>query len=319
MRQRQLTLFSATDVAAMRDRTKSRNHSPEREAFQRTHSRHRTWGKAQRHSERWRQLRASPTDWPEGSIWGPPALPPSARPDTPTPTPATRPKHHQPAAPQPTQASHTPAPPTQAPREQARQTPAPREQAPREQAPLRRVGVAVAAKRISDPSPEQAPRAPACSAPQPELATSHNSAPSPVNKSGQSRPQAPDGRPVGRYPPSPTGPARHSSSDSARDHRQLHELPTPPRDQHEQATAPAKPTSTPDNHRPAQSPKQRTPTPTPHPKCRPAGAFTGAGARLRPTAGNRSQAGRCPGTCSRAPPVSPGTCRSAAPHALRGT
>ena len=41
---RQLQLFSTTDLAAMRDRTASRNYSPERDAFRREHQRQRAWG-----------------------------------------------------------------------------------------------------------------------------------------------------------------------------------------------------------------------------------------------------------------------------------
>jgi hypothetical protein len=48
----QLSLFSPSELASMRDRTKSRNHSPERDAFRREHQRRRNHGKAQRHAAR---------------------------------------------------------------------------------------------------------------------------------------------------------------------------------------------------------------------------------------------------------------------------
>jgi hypothetical protein len=53
----QLSLFSRSQVAAMRDRTKARNYSAAAEEFRREHKRHRDWGLAQRHSRRLRQLR----------------------------------------------------------------------------------------------------------------------------------------------------------------------------------------------------------------------------------------------------------------------
>lgn len=48
----QLSLFSPADVAEMRDRTKARNYSPDRDAFRRDHQRRRDHGKAQGHAER---------------------------------------------------------------------------------------------------------------------------------------------------------------------------------------------------------------------------------------------------------------------------
>lgn len=41
---RQLQLFTPTELAGMRDRTASRNYSPGRDEFRRTHERHRQWG-----------------------------------------------------------------------------------------------------------------------------------------------------------------------------------------------------------------------------------------------------------------------------------
>jgi hypothetical protein len=46
-------------MARMRDRTASRNYSPERDEFRREHERHRNWGLQQRHAERLRRLRGS--------------------------------------------------------------------------------------------------------------------------------------------------------------------------------------------------------------------------------------------------------------------
>ncbi|GIE94523.1 hypothetical protein [Paractinoplanes rishiriensis] len=48
----QLSFFSPAELAAMRDRTKARNHSPERDAFRRAQQRGRDHGKAQRHAAR---------------------------------------------------------------------------------------------------------------------------------------------------------------------------------------------------------------------------------------------------------------------------
>jgi hypothetical protein len=55
--ERQLQFFTSAQLATMRDRTASRNYSPERDEFRRMHERHRAWGKARRHAERPRRLR----------------------------------------------------------------------------------------------------------------------------------------------------------------------------------------------------------------------------------------------------------------------
>ena len=52
---RQLQLFTTAELARMRDRTASRNYSPERDEFRRTHERHRAWGLARRHAEKLRR------------------------------------------------------------------------------------------------------------------------------------------------------------------------------------------------------------------------------------------------------------------------
>jgi hypothetical protein len=55
---RQLQLFTGTQVATMRDRTRRRNYSPEAEAFRRDHERRREFGLKRRHAERERRLRS---------------------------------------------------------------------------------------------------------------------------------------------------------------------------------------------------------------------------------------------------------------------
>src|ERR1700755_3205885 len=45
----------------MRDRTKSRNYSPERDEFRREHERHRAWGLTQSHPRKLRRLPGSST------------------------------------------------------------------------------------------------------------------------------------------------------------------------------------------------------------------------------------------------------------------
>jgi len=49
---RQLQLFTTAELAKMRDRTKARNYSPERDEFRREHERRRAFGLARRHAER---------------------------------------------------------------------------------------------------------------------------------------------------------------------------------------------------------------------------------------------------------------------------
>jgi hypothetical protein len=56
---RQLQLFTTAELGRMRDRTASRNHSPERDEFRRLHAHHRAWGLVQRHGRRLRHLRNS--------------------------------------------------------------------------------------------------------------------------------------------------------------------------------------------------------------------------------------------------------------------
>src|SRR4051812_14657914 len=49
---RQLQFFTNVELAAMRDRTKARNYSPEADEFRREHARHRNWGLARRHARK---------------------------------------------------------------------------------------------------------------------------------------------------------------------------------------------------------------------------------------------------------------------------
>jgi hypothetical protein len=53
----QSSLFSRTQIAAMRDRTASRNYSASREEFRREHEIHRASGLKQRHAEKLRRIR----------------------------------------------------------------------------------------------------------------------------------------------------------------------------------------------------------------------------------------------------------------------
>jgi len=52
MRYQQLQLFTRPATAAMRDRTKARNYSPEKDEFRRDHARRRQWGLARRHAQK---------------------------------------------------------------------------------------------------------------------------------------------------------------------------------------------------------------------------------------------------------------------------
>jgi hypothetical protein len=52
----QLSFFTRVELAAMRDRTRSRRYSPQKEAFRREHERRRAFGLAQRHSRKLREL-----------------------------------------------------------------------------------------------------------------------------------------------------------------------------------------------------------------------------------------------------------------------
>ena len=54
---RQLELFTRTELAGMRDRSRARNYCASRDEFRRAHERHREWGLQRRHAERLRQIR----------------------------------------------------------------------------------------------------------------------------------------------------------------------------------------------------------------------------------------------------------------------
>jgi len=58
---RQLSLFDKATTAGMRDRTRSRNYSPERDEFRREHERRRYWGLQRRHAEKLRSIHGDPT------------------------------------------------------------------------------------------------------------------------------------------------------------------------------------------------------------------------------------------------------------------
>lgn len=81
---RQLQLFTAAELAGMRDRTASRNYSAERDEFRREHERHRAWGLIQRRGQRLRHLRNS-------SCAPGPAVMPEDRPQDLPPAPAAAP------------------------------------------------------------------------------------------------------------------------------------------------------------------------------------------------------------------------------------
>jgi hypothetical protein len=92
---RQLQLFTTAELATMRDRTASRNFSPAKDEFRRTHRRHRAWGLGQRHAERLRRSRArSNLDRTAAAGTPGPAPAPSVRATRPAPArsiPTTRP------------------------------------------------------------------------------------------------------------------------------------------------------------------------------------------------------------------------------------
>jgi hypothetical protein len=64
---RQLQLFTTVQIAGMRDRAASRNHSPGREEFRRVQERRRAWGLARRHAEGLRRARSGLHETPCGS------------------------------------------------------------------------------------------------------------------------------------------------------------------------------------------------------------------------------------------------------------
>lgn len=106
---RQASLFGRAEIAAMRDRTASRNHSPARDEFRREHERHRAWGLQRRHAEKLRRLRQSrsaaapaPTleSLPPHPTVPPPPVPAARRANT-SPQPLPLPAQPSPAGPKP--------------------------------------------------------------------------------------------------------------------------------------------------------------------------------------------------------------------------
>ena len=132
---RQFQLFTTAELARMRDRTASRNYSPERDEFRREHERHRAWGLGQRHHQRLRHLRKS------SCAPRPATMPQNRRPDhrqapVPAPTSALTPAPALAPAPAPALPRPRPRPP---PRPRLWPRPKPRHQhQPRPQPRLRR-------------------------------------------------------------------------------------------------------------------------------------------------------------------------------------
>jgi len=72
----QMSLFSRSEIAGMRDWSAARNHCPERDAFRREHERHRAWGLRRRHAEKLRHVRSAPPEAPAARGGPtPPAIP----------------------------------------------------------------------------------------------------------------------------------------------------------------------------------------------------------------------------------------------------
>ncbi|MGX6602979.1 hypothetical protein ACWKSP_12695 [Micromonosporaceae bacterium Da 78-11] len=98
---RQISMFTTAEIAGMRDRTASRNHSPSRDEFRRRHEHHRAWGLVRRHAERLRLRQAgSSSSGPrrpdpghrDGQTTDAPAPVRSERVPTSSPSPSARPK-----------------------------------------------------------------------------------------------------------------------------------------------------------------------------------------------------------------------------------
>jgi hypothetical protein len=90
---RQLQFFTSAEMAQMRDRTRSRNYSAERDEFRREHERHRAWGLQQRHARKLRRLRESAVNQhdskPSDGLQSSPAHP-TSRPTPPEPSQAAQ-------------------------------------------------------------------------------------------------------------------------------------------------------------------------------------------------------------------------------------
>jgi hypothetical protein len=72
------SLFSRSEIAGMRDRTRSRKYSAARDDFRREHERHRAWGLQRRHAEKLRRIREGRSTSPEVVNSAAPATPPAS-------------------------------------------------------------------------------------------------------------------------------------------------------------------------------------------------------------------------------------------------
>src|SRR6187551_1567878 len=83
-----MEFFTKSQIAEMRDPTRSRRYSPAREEFRREHARHRAWGLVERHARKLRRLHGgddgSPLTAAELRLF-------SARAGAPAPAPAPAP------------------------------------------------------------------------------------------------------------------------------------------------------------------------------------------------------------------------------------
>ena len=193
---RQLQLFTTAQLAAMCDRTASRNYSPERDAFRREHERHRTWGLAQRHSERLRRARdrdcdrgaaGTDTDPTRRGIPapaptpGPAAAPAPARTPRPARAPARDPAQGLTSTLVPAQASAPPSAPAavisaSAPAPSSASAPVPA----RVSAPAPAPALAPASTPAPAPAPTSTPAPAATSTPAPVPASAPAPAPAPA-------------------------------------------------------------------------------------------------------------------------------------------
>ena len=163
----QLQLFSRSDVAAMRDKTKARNYSPIAEEFRREHEGHREWGLRQRHARKERRLQAAARE-----VAAPPTSTerPAVRVPSPAPIPADPPRPSMPIAASKSAAS--PHPPADPLRSQRREIPIDQR---RSTDTTRPPATRVEASRPADVRPE----VPSPTAPQPSASRPVPSRPAP--------------------------------------------------------------------------------------------------------------------------------------------
>jgi hypothetical protein len=121
----QLSLFARAQTAGMRDRTRSRNYSAERDEFRRVHKEHRDWGLRQRHGRKLLRLRQQGTT----SLTTPAAHSDLQHPAAPAAPAAAQPATAPTAEPAPAP-TVVPAPLPPAPPASMLLTPAPRASAP---------------------------------------------------------------------------------------------------------------------------------------------------------------------------------------------